>query len=105
MNYLPVNVLRSDLGDCSNGGVSAPYGAKLVVPCSEGFLSEEDVAERGYVVLELMPPAYPSCPNRLKPRGESRWVMFGGNFVYSSDSRWSREYGAYPLPVHDRVEG
>ena len=29
--------------------------------------------------------------------------MFGGNFIYTSDSRL-REVAAYPIPVHDRFE-
>lgn len=29
--------------------------------------------------------------------------MFGGNFVWTSDSRFSNIY-KYPVPVHDRVE-
>ena len=33
------------------------------------------------------------------------WIggMMGGNFVYSSDSRF-RQISPYPLPVHDRFE-
>jgi hypothetical protein len=29
--------------------------------------------------------------------------MFGGNFIYTSDSR-VREICAYPIPIHDRCE-
>lgn len=29
------------------------------------------------------------------------WSMFGGNFIYTSDSRFPSQY---PIPVHDRVE-
>lgn len=29
--------------------------------------------------------------------------MFGGSFIYTSDSRM-REINAYPIPLHDRVE-
>jgi hypothetical protein len=33
-----------------------------------------------------------------------RWSMFGGNFVWSSDSRFREWYGDAPLAVHDRLE-
>ncbi len=37
------------------------------------------------------------------------WVMFGGNFAHTTDSRWSdllRSFGATsaPVAVHDRIE-
>ncbi|OLT21172.1 hypothetical protein BJF78_34665 [Pseudonocardia sp. CNS-139] len=31
-----------------------------------------------------------------------RWLMFGGSFVYSGDSRWP---AGRPIPLHDRYEG
>ena len=36
----------------------------------------------------------------LKPLGETRWTMFGGNFAYTSDSRICE----HPIPIHDRIE-
>lgn len=32
------------------------------------------------------------------------WFMFGGNFIYSSDSRFAALNNGYPIPIHDRVE-
>ena len=29
---------------------------------------------------------------------------FGGNFLYSTDSRFSETYGHRPLPVHDNYD-
>jgi len=34
---------------------------------------------------------------------EPGFYMFGGSFIYTSDSRL-REINAYPIPLHDRVE-
>ena len=34
---------------------------------------------------------------------EGTWTMFGGNFIYTSDSRL-RAICPYPIPVHDRIE-
>jgi hypothetical protein len=34
-----------------------------------------------------------------------KWYMFGGNFLYTSDSRYKEVTSCdYPIPVHDRVE-
>jgi hypothetical protein len=76
---------------------------RLVVPCEDGFLSEEDVVDRGYVVLELkkIMDSVNFRPSNI-PAGTHS--MFGGNFVYSSDSRFGRKYGRQPIHVHDRVE-
>jgi hypothetical protein len=105
MNYLPVNVYTNNsFGDCTNHGVTFTNPNKLVVPCEDGHISEEDVEERGYIVLELRDRPFATATDALKPRGETRWTMAGGNFVYSSDSRFSRAYGGYPLSVHDRIE-
>lgn len=35
---------------------------------------------------------------------DKEWKMFGGNFVWSSDSRFREEVSEHPLPLHDRVE-
>lgn len=35
---------------------------------------------------------------------DKKWKMFGGNFVWSSDSRFREEVSEHPLPLHDRVE-
>ena len=100
MRYLPVNVYTNDaFGDCSNSGVTARMPERLVVPCEDGHISEEDVVDRGYVVLELgtiLDSKHFKVPGT---RG-----MFGGNFVYSSDSRFGKAYGRQPIHVHDRIE-
>ncbi len=110
MKYLPVSVLatRSDGmcgGDSSNGGVSATHYDKLVVPCEDGYLSLDDVTERGYVILELQAPLVQGAPGSFVPQGEEAHTMFGGNYVTTSDSRFRRAYGWSPIALHDRVEG
>lgn len=44
---------------------------------------------------------YYAVPSNLD---KEKWSMFGGRFVYSSDSRFSQICG-YPIGIHDRVEG
>ena len=103
--YLKVFVFTSDLGDSTNNGVSYTHKNKLVIPCDRGNYSEDDVAEMGLIALELKPCAVNGRAPHFIPKGETRWAMFGGNFVYTSDSRFSEQYGDSPIKVHDRIEG
>jgi len=102
MKYLPVNVYRNDLGDCTNGGVTGNPDNMFVVPCEDGFLTDEGLAGRHNVVFlepaEIMGSLY------FKPRGITGHSMAGGNFVYTSDSRFGKTYSGQPVRVHDRVE-
>lgn len=101
--YLPVTVYNPTFGNCSNNGVTVTHEDKLVVPCADGHITQEDVDQHGYVVLDTeQRTATYRC---FKPRGDTRWLMMGGAFVYSCDSRFRRAYGDYPIPVHDRHEG
>jgi len=101
--YLPVTVYNPSFGNCSNNGVTVTHQDKLVVPCPDGHVTQADVDDHGYVVLDIehKAPGYTS----FKPRGDKRWLMMGGAFVYSSDSRFGRHYSRHPIPVHDRYEG
>ena len=102
MNYLPVYVYTSGGQDCSANGVTVTSQKKLVVPYKDGFITEDGVAKHGYVKLEL---GKIMDSIHFKPAGVTKWTMFGGNFVYSSDSRFSEKYGRQPVHVHDRIEG
>lgn len=102
----------SEIGDCTNNGVTSPDMA----------------AGRSFFVCSSLSDAdkLPAPPNSLKPIAlilQSKMIagkeykylvpehimyanyhsMMGGNFAYSCDSRF-REISDYPLPVHDRVE-
>ena len=99
--YLPVSVYRSAGSDCTLGGVTATDEPYLVVPCPDGHVTEEDVADRGYTVLV---PGHKGGLLNFTPEGVEGWSMMGGNFVYTSDSRFSRLYGSSPIAVHDRFE-
>jgi hypothetical protein len=106
---LSVSVYRWDLGDCTNGGESSDVDSFCVVnipgPFSPGterpaFELVQGPGGQGHAILRPL-------------QGRSGMVgpMFGGNFGYSSDSRFSeavREvtgspgYGA--VPIHDRYD-
>lgn len=101
---LSLEVFRTArLGDCTNNGISSQFHSVLLIH-PEGYI---DVADDGsnhlglpVVEIETKIGGY-KC---LKQVGDTRWLMFGGNFAYTSDSRF-REINAYPLPIHDRYEG
>ena len=102
---LPIYVFRDDLGDCSNNGVSSRYKRLEMISENEvtGFTTEkENVVVRidrflfGKVMPILVPLGiYEDYKKSKLP------IMFGGNFGYTSDSRFGWDY---PLPIHDRVE-
>jgi hypothetical protein len=106
---LHVSVYRTaDLGDCTNGGLTARHNSVVVlgtneVPINDGVFTMTDpaatlVLTRGpvgqmvAVPLALVTDGLP--PNHVGP-------MFGGNFIYTSDSRFPART---PIPVFDRIE-
>ena len=103
---LPVYVLRSSLGDCTNGGISAEY-QRLSLITEDGW---DDVPDDDPRLLKLISrdfhgrkaPYLVAVPvNPGLPAGKTIGPMFGGNFIWTSDSRFP---GDYPIPIHDRWE-
>ena len=109
---LHINVYKSNLGDCTNGGVSASNIEGLCISNVSGPFSPDDrypeaklVARNvmGRTIVNIVP---------VKEIENGSWTMFGGNYGATSDSRFSDKveelmgtpfYGA--VPIHDRVEG
>lgn len=91
-------IYKNPLGECTNGGVSSKHKRAVVT---------------GFGMPEIFEVGDDSCLLELvqrrdgtyyaKPKGETRWTMFGGNFVWSSDSRFRRICEA-PIAIHDRIE-
>jgi len=101
MKYLPVNVYTEvDAIDCTNNGITVTNKHKLVIECETGFITEETVAEQGMTILV---PKTINDYTYLVDKAHKGHTMFGGNFVFSSDSRF-RKLTATPIAVHDRVE-
>lgn len=107
---LLVSIYRHPRADCTNGGVTCPARAPtsqailLGIPGGnyvEGDLPEDlPVFEIERVLLRVGEPKY----IRARPVGETRRTMAGGNFIYTSDSRFRQHVCEYPISVHDRVE-
>ena len=104
MNYLPVNVYRSAGSDCTLNGVTSTDDYSLVVPCEDGHITDESIENSDTPVVVLIYGEILGSPH-FKPETQGHHhSMMGGNFVYSSDSRFSRKYGNQPIAVHDRFE-
>lgn len=124
---LPISVYRDahlDC-DCSNNGVSARFTRLCVVNAEGPFEPREDMPP---VLLESHVPGIvrlvPAYKDGAVWKPIPSWVMFGGNFGHTSDSRFGEKareliaagcrakgfklgtrvdfYGA--VAIHDRVE-
>jgi len=103
MKGLMVEIYRdSKLGDCTNGGVSSKCNGGVItgdrVKC-DVFSPDDNNPE--YVIMEKHVNGLYlyAVPKELV--GSGKWVMFGGNFLYTSDSRFP---SGQPIAIHDRVE-
>jgi hypothetical protein len=117
---------NAELGDCTNGGITATANAVTVTGIRRGSRTRKPAAveplprsmrvftpsERApEVTLVIRDNGSGGTWLSLEPAGadESRWWMAGGNYAGSSDSRWSELCGAgagggHPVSVHDRSE-
>lgn len=91
--------------DCTNGGVSSKAVEGILV--GDGIEGPNEPRE-GQVVFRLVKrmlggkPYFHAEPDVPVPAGHVGY-MFGGNFLYTSDSRL-RRICEYPIPIHDRSE-
>ena len=107
MNYLHVDVYRDDSEyDCTSNGVTSLANKgryDFYVPCEDGNYTLEDLDNHDGEAIILVPGETGGRIN-FSPEGtENVWTMFGGNFVYTSDGRFSRVYSGlrvtHPLDV------
>jgi len=100
MKGLTVNVYRAKGYGCTNG-VTSTHDIVLLVGKDVPEVSEGDG-----VFLPILKLVKRNIFGREHIHAEPLEVpqgnrMFGGNFIYTSDSRFPSQY---PIPVHDRVE-
>lgn len=101
---LTAEVYRNPLGDCTNGGISSYQRELYVLAAQKGPFEPEDIRQCVYIERrEVMGKEYIDC----KPAYcRKRWYMMGGNFLYTSDSRFKEITGiSYPIAIYDRYEG
>ncbi len=107
---LLVSILRdASGGDFTANGVTSPAratrGMAILLGVPDGNWVEGNLPEDLPVLVA----------EKRSYRGEEYWVakpagltghsMMGGNFGCTSDGRYRAALCAYPMPVHDRVEG
>jgi len=100
---LIVNVYKSPLGDSTAGGLTSKFDKAVIVGkgIPEIFAPSEDAPA---IYLDKIRDHVFASPVDKTQEKSGTW-MFGGNFVYSSDSRFSKlTNDGNPIPVHDRFE-
>lgn len=87
--------------DCTNGGISSTRDMLYILDKETHIFEPSDLRE--CVTVEQSS----TLSIRAKPIFcPGRWYMAGGNFLYTSDSRFREVTGcSYPVPIHDRYEG
>lgn len=101
MKGILVTVLKNALGDCTNNGISNKATTLLLVGegVPEVCSSSESMLVVKLVKRNLNNGEYLHC----EPI-EGRGYKAGGNYIFSSDSRFKESVSKYPIAIHDRVE-
>lgn len=111
MKNIGVYVYRSSLGDCTNKGATSKEDGFELYSDINTAADLANVPEGSLVLIKrdlfgkdadyVIPVKYAIViQGALRCNGA---LMFGGNFVYTSDSRYP-DIHRRPLPVHDRFE-
>lgn len=110
MKAITARVYRSGIaGDCSCGGISSRYD-EVLVPCPDGFIDIDESKDLPPNLVEIRFREFYDCKfPYVVPYGANDGAsrpMFGGTFVYTSDSRFMEmaDCGGFPVPFHDRFE-
>lgn len=105
---LSVQVYKSPLGDSTAGGISANKDSLILtsiedtngIEISINAPFEGDETNTVKIVPGHLPGYWRAIPVNSKKSGMIG-PMFGGNFIYCSDSRFPLKA---PVPIHDRYE-
>ena len=99
-----VSVYKADGdSDHTNGGVTSQYKEFVLLGMAGPFIPGKDAAISLRLVKRIIGNKEYIHAEPVERPEDKVGPMWGGNFVYSSDSRFS-EVSPYPIPVHDRFE-
>jgi len=113
---LKVSVYRDPtMPDATNGGVSFHNTTLIVVDGApekvQEYYSKLSDAEKALVLIpEYISSGIFESKNKhlcLQPYAltkANKWLMFGGNFVFTHDSRFRQRISQQPVAIHDRME-
>lgn len=100
MQGLICTVYRDHDIDCSNGGLSSKFDKVTLVGLGmSGPFEPTD--ECPAVLLQRRIIGGKEYLSAIPLENKGLWNMFGGAFIYTSDSRFPNDY---PIPLHDRIE-
>lgn len=100
MKAILATVLRNALGvDCTNNGLSSRQPS-VTIPCDDGYIDANVFDESMVRVVRN------EFGVHLEPwtHRNNKVLMFGGNFAYSLDERFTRINNGHPIPIWDREE-
>jgi len=103
--FLLAFVYKSPLADSTNGGLSSQTDKGLLFESPHGNITEEDIQftkrtlDHLVIIKDGRTQHFYAVPSKILKDGKHS--MFGGNFIYTSDSRFPSDY---PIAIHDRVE-
>ncbi len=89
--------------DCTNKGPSFHRSHVVIVDPKVPAMTEVDPSYSFAVVIKHKSDGY-IYAEPLVDGAQTPWFMMGGNFIYSSDSRFRAAFGDRPIPLHDRQE-
>lgn len=105
-----VQVYRSHLGDATNGGESSRADGFCLTNV-EGPFEPNDRYPAAQLVLKDFGGNIGKTLRVVPAAKAGKWVMFGGNFAFTSDSRFSEACdslipgsGGFAVKIFDRVE-
>ena len=96
---LIVDVYRNSSADCTANGISSNQNTLILIDIDAPFEGDEKNSVK-LVTRWLFGKWYHHAEPLVKPEGMVG-PMMGGNFIYTSDSRFPSDY---PIPLHDRFE-
>lgn len=102
---IEVEIYKDRFGDSSNGGISMAYDS-ILIPHKDGYITV-DADNPPENLCRVVRRRLFGCEYvHIQPVSLGGTAMFGGCFVYSSDSRFAEAVrnGGYPVALHDRVE-
>ena len=106
----PVSIYVNALfGECSNKGVSSRCKEVIIVDGINIDLLELSthqikVSDKSPAVVIINKGSYGLIAVPLELINDKKQYQFGGSFIYSSDSRFTRAVSNAPIKLFDRVE-
>jgi len=107
MKGIRVDIYKSQGKDYSNGGISEKHDTVTLLIPDGGYVDHSQggpcvvVTESRYGYKSARVCNWDGVP--IKRPGQIG-PMFGGTFIYSSDSRFREHCGSQPIALHDRWE-